>query len=97
MSEPLEALAAWLASSRYAASLASRVEGDTLVLRRKAHPVAGEDELRIRFLPDEQLVAFTHAKRQGEANPWSSTCAAGESRAALERLFHRRLHWFHEG
>ncbi|MBA2960988.1 MULTISPECIES: hypothetical protein [Ramlibacter] len=95
--EPLAALVASLASSRYAASLHPCAEDELLVLGRRPQFEAGRDELQVRFEPQHQQFVFAHVQRPGEAEPWSRACDAGEGRAVLERLFHRRLHWFHEG
>jgi hypothetical protein len=94
---PMAALAESLASSRYAASLHPCTDGDVLVLGRQPGFEAGRDELQVRFVPERQRFVFTHRQRPDEVEPWSRDCDAAEGLSVLERLFHRRLHWFHEG
>lgn len=90
---PMLALAEFLAGSRYARSLHPAIDDGELRIARKPDFEAGDDELRIRF--DRQFL-LTHCARPG-ATPWTRECEVEEVRTVVERLFHRRLHWFHEG
>ena len=95
--QPMLDLARFLARSRYAPSLFAALTNEGLGIGRSADFQPGENELQVRFDPRAQQFTFTHLQRPGESNPWSRECAAGEWHTVLERIFHKRLQWFHEG
>lgn len=95
--QPMVALVEFLASSRYAPSLFPCIAHDSLVIGRVPDFQQGHNELRIRFDPGRRQFTFTHVQRAHDPHPWSRECEANEWEATLERLFHKRLHWFHEG
>jgi len=94
---PLLALVEFLASSRYARSLFPAITHDGLLLGRAPQTQPGDPALRIRFDIASQQFTFVHVQRKGDPNPWSRQCEAAEWQAVLERIFHKRLDWFHEG
>lgn len=94
---PMLSLARFLATSRYARSLFPSVTAGVLTLGRTPGPPSGQDELRIRFDPEFRQFRFTHLQRPGDPNPWSRECDPQEWQPVLERIFHKRLQWFHEG
>jgi hypothetical protein len=95
--QPMLALVDFLASSRYGRSLFACPSQDLLRLGRAPDFLPGSDELQVRFDGQLQRFTFTHVQRPDEPNPWSRECEATEWRQGLERLFHKRLQWFHEG
>jgi hypothetical protein len=94
---PMLQLVEFLAGSRYARSLLPHVSREGLVIVRAPGSDAGDGELHIRFDAAEQAFVFTHVQRPDEPNPWRRECAPDQWRPVLERLFHKRLQWFHEG
>ena len=94
---PLLSLTRFLATSRYARSLFPSLSGDVLTLARTPGAPSGSNELQIRFDPASRRFHFTHLQRPDDPNPWSRECDAQEWQPVLERIFHKRLHWFHEG
>ena len=94
--QPMLDLAEFLAGSRYAGALHALPTGDGLRLARVPEPGPQDEQLHIAFDADSRQFRFSHS-RPGATKPWSTECEAGEWRNVLERLFHRRLQWFHEG
>ncbi|HEX7889088.1 MAG TPA: hypothetical protein VF522_06995 [Ramlibacter sp.] len=94
---PLLSLTRFLATSRYAGSIVPRFSGGVLTLVRTPDAPAGQNELQIRFDPASRQFHFTYQQRPDDPRPWSRECDAQEGQAVLERIFHKRLHWFHEG
>ena len=94
---PMLALVEFLASSRYARSLSPAITHDGLLLGRGATLQPGGPALRVRFDIASRQFTFTHVQRPDDPKPWSRECEAAEWQAVLERIFHKRLDWFHEG
>ncbi|NML43989.1 hypothetical protein HHL11_09530 [Ramlibacter sp. G-1-2-2] len=92
---PLLAVAEFLAASRYARSLQPAMDGAVLVLRHTGD--AAGAEVRVGFDARTHQFTLTHLQRPGDPRPWTRECGENEWQAALERLFHKRLQWFHEG
>jgi hypothetical protein len=93
---PMLALVEFLAASRYATALFPCPSNQVLGIGRAPDFTPGDDELQVRFDRERQTFAFTQRRRDA-LHPWSRECQAGEWRAVLERIFHKRLQWFHEG
>jgi len=95
--QPMLALVEFLAGSRYAPSLYPALTNEGLSLGCAADFQPGDNEVRIRFDPNARQFTFVHVRRPGDPNPWSRECDAAEWQPVLERIFHKRLDWFHEG
>jgi hypothetical protein len=95
--QPMLALVEWLAASRYARSLACTITNEGLSMGPAAEFQRSENELQVRFDPRAHRFTFVHIQRPNDPRPWSRDCGADEARNVLERTFHKRLHWFHEG
>jgi len=95
--QPMLSLVEFLASSRYAASLFPCASHEALLIGRVANFAAGDNELQIQFDGKLQRFKFTYVRSPDDLNPGSRECEAAEWRPVLERLFHKRLQWFHEG
>jgi hypothetical protein len=94
---PMLQLVEFLAGSRYARSLLPHLSREGLVIVRAPGSDAGGGELQVRFDAAAPGFVFTHVQRPDEPHPWQRACAPDEWRPVLERLFHKRLQWFHEG
>ena len=94
---PMLDLVRFLASSPYAPSLFPRTSHDLLRIGRVRDFTPGDNELQIKFDGLTQRFCFTYTQRTDDLHPWSRECEASQWREVLERLFHKRLRWFHEG
>jgi hypothetical protein len=95
--EPMVALVRYLASSRYASALFPCTSHDLLRIGRVQDFMPGDGELQIKFDGQKRRFEFKYQQRPDDLRPWSRECDASEWQAVLERLFHKRLNWFHEG
>ena len=95
--QPMRTIVEFLAASRYARTTYPAIAHDGLLLGRSPRFQPGDPALRIRFDIASRQFTFTHVQRPGDPKPWSRECDAAEWQPVLERIFHKRLDWFHEG
>jgi hypothetical protein len=96
-SQPMLDLVRHLAGSRYASALFPCTSHGTLLIGRTPNFAQGDGELQIAFDGNAQRFTFTYIQAPNDSHPWSRDCEANEWPHTLERVLHKRLHWFHEG